>query len=292
MNIRRIIQSVIICAAVVLFWGTGETAHASDSQRFVSQNAAISTSTIRGIVNEISAEVRGPASSYTLTIDSASGDELTPLLAEASVRYNLMDCYDLSLTAVNSQEIIRNPQFGDVTITIPISSSMDPDHGMFAIYTLDPNNGTLERLPCSVIYGQTTTYAVRFLTIHFSPYAIVYTSGGSTRVTGKRSTATMPGLVGATTEQNDTAWNTTAGTGVSDTTGAAATGTSTAVTGSSASGTAASITPASNGKDENGNPPEYRPRTGDRRYYGAIIAAIIAAGILFLAIFLTGRRET
>ncbi|MBR5115693.1 MAG: hypothetical protein IK096_01380 [Lachnospiraceae bacterium] len=272
-----------------MFFSITATAQASDSQRFISQNAALSTSSIRGILNDISAEVRGPASSYTLTIDSASGDELKPLLTEASVRYNLMECYDLSLTAVNSQEIIRNPQFGDVTITIPISSSMDPAHGTYAIYTLDPNDGQLERIPCSVIYGQSTTYAVKFITIHFSPYAIVYTSGGSTRVTGKRSTASMPGLSNATNATitsgtDDNTGNTNAGTGVSDTSG------STAGIGASATD-GSSITPSANGKDENGNPPTYHPRTGDRRYYAAIISAIIAAGILFLAIFFTRRRE-
>ncbi len=285
----------MILTGVLFFFGTAGSASASDSQRFVSQSAALSTSSIRGILNDISAEVRGPASSYTLTIDSASGDELKPLMAEASVRYNLMECYDLSLTAVNSQEIIRNPQFGDVTITIPISSSMDPDHGTFAIYTLTPTDGQLERIPCSVIYGQSTTYAVKFITIHFSPYAIVYTSGGSTRVTGKRSTVTMPGLAGTTDPTSTAGTGESALTGNSnDTTGTTAgTGASSAVAGNSGTSAdaGASITPSANGKDENGNPPTYRPRTGDRRYYGAIIGAIIAAGILFLAIFLTGRRR-
>ena len=54
----------------------------------------------------------------------------------------------------------------------------------------------------------------------------------------------------------------------------------------------ANVTPSANGKDENGNPPTYRPKTGDRRYYSAIVAAIIAAGTLFLAILLTGRRKS
>ncbi len=284
---------------------------ATDSASFVSQTAALSTSTIRGILGDVSAEVRGPSSSYTLTIDSASGEEIERLLT--GTRYNLMECYDLSLTAVDAQSITRNPQFGDVTITIPLASSMDPNKGTFAIYTIG-TDGELEQLPCSVVYARTSGYAVRFMTIHFSTYAILYTAGGSTRVTGSRSrSSSSTGVTRISNEGRNTAGtdtDNTAGTGSSEVSSAASSQNS--VNGSSAStaglSSQAAVTAGSaatgssglsavangkdtNGKDANGKDPYDHPKTGDRRYYTAISLAILALGALFLIILRIGRRS-
>lgn len=280
---------------------------ASESAAFISQSAALETSTVRGLLPDISAEVRGPASSYTLTIDSCSGEDVKELLA--GTRYNLIECYDLSLTAVNSQNITRNPQFGDVTITIPLGSSMNPAKGTFAIYTVN-TDGSLQRLSCDVIYGNTSAYAVRFLTIHFSTYAIVYTSGGSTRVLGNKKVSASSGSgitsitnEGSTNTGNNPATGSTASTGNSSNasqSGTGASGNTSAVSAQSSSaqtGSSGAVAEVANGKDQNGKGPDGKdpyydnPKTGDRRYYGTLCCAIFVISALFLLISRSKRRK-
>lgn len=270
---------------------------------FVSQAAAVETSTIRGLLPDVSALVRGPASSYTLTIDSTNGEDVKALLADT--RYHLIECYELSLTAINSQSITRNPQFGDVTITIPIGSSMDPGKGTFAIYTIN-TDGSLQRLSCEVIYGRSTGYAVRFLTIHFSTYAIVYTSGGSTRVSGTmKSSSGSAGITSLTGNGQDNSSDTYAGgnTGAASldngTTPGSGSNTDTQGSGtaadsqnnqnaSSTTGNSSSaVSESYNGKGDDGKDPYYvNPKTGDHHHYGFIIASIGAAALLFLVLLL------
>ncbi|MCR5676320.1 MAG: hypothetical protein K6G16_11485 [Lachnospiraceae bacterium] len=280
--------------------------HASaESAVFITQSAALETSTVRGLLADISADVRGPASSYTLTIDSCAGDDVKALLQ--GTRYDLIECYDLSLTAVNSQNITRNPQFGDVTITIPLGSSMNPEKGTFAIYTIN-TDGSLQKISCSVIYGNSSAYAVRFLTIHFSTYAIVYTSGGSTRVTGsRRNSSASSGITSITNNNNTNAENGASnrndgsgtgnsGTGASGSGNRTGTVTNGASNASASTGSSTAIAASANGKDQNGKGPDGKdpyydnPKTGDRRYYSTISAAILVTAFLFFVIARSKKR--
>ncbi len=311
-----------ICAVIILFLSVFAAVpvrvHAvPDRGIFVTQNAAIATTTVRGLVSDITAEVRGPSSSYTLTADSTSGDDLKALLTSAGVRYSNIECYDLSLTAVDDKNITRNPQFGDVTITLPLGSSMDPDKGTYAVYTTGID-GEPEKLSCICRHGRSTSYCLEFMTIHFSTYAIAYTRGGSTRVYAARSNAytgsqtnfnldgdnaadqsgdaagqadTAGGQDGADSQAADTQADTTnanaAAAGQAGTTNADAASADNAAAGQSA------YDPAyDTGKDEYGKDPYSVPKTGDRRYYGILSAAIILALFAFILIARYRRRET
>ena len=287
---------------------------------FVNQNAAIATTTVRGLVSDITAEVRGPSSSYTLTADSTSGDDLKALLTGAGVRYSSIECYDLSLTAVDDKNITRNPQFGDVTITLPLGSSMDPRKGTYAVYTTG-TDGEPEKLSCICRYGRSTSYCLEFMTIHFSTYAIAYTKGGSTRVYAARNSSGTASQSALNQETGDTAGENAAGTdtnsgtagqtagtadqqtgtdaGTADnaagqTTDATGQGTGTAAADRNTDAAAAASTydPANDtGKDEYGKDPYTVPKTGDRRYYGSLSAAIILALFAFILIARARRSQ-
>ena len=296
---KTILRRVITCTAAfltailtVILSIPAAVSASSGSAAFVSQSAALETSTIRGLLSDISVDVRGPASSYTLTIDSSAGEDVKALLAESpDIRYSQLECYDLSLTAVNSQSITRNPQFGDATITIPLGSSMNPSKGTFAVYTVN-TDGSLQRIACDILYGRSSAYAVRFITIHFSTYVIAYTAGGSTRVVGSVGTSGSGTVVSQVTDDRPATGTQTTGneTGTGADTASAGTNAALSEQTDNAATTAATATPSSAGKDANGKDPYVVPKTGDRRHYGLLLGGIFILLGLFLVIARLGRR--
>ncbi len=305
--------ALVILSALIMFPVTALAV--PERGIFVTQNAAIETTTVRGLVSDITAEVRGPSSSYTLSADSTSGDDLKALLTSAGIRYSNIECYDLALTAVDDKNITRNPQFGDVTITLPLGSSMDPRKGTYAVYTTG-TDGEPEKLSCICRYGRSTSYCLEFMTIHFSTYAIAYTKGGSTRVYAARNssnTVSQSALNPETGEETDpaAAAGTDAGTqtqqsgtdaqaaGNAEGQTADAQGQGTAAAADQNTDTANAAAAASTydptadtGKDEYGKDPYYTvPKTGDRRHYGSLSAAIILALFAFILIVRARRSD-